>query len=468
MEEEVDGRCSCIKNSIARIRVGSIALLLILCQSLQVVSFKRIGYSLGPYPYFILLSVSAFFVPIFTSIVVFIRVTGGPFVQEIVRCKYIMHYCVVGILNALNGVLVIFSNPHVGGIMQALLTQTVIPWTLILSCIYLKSRFSWAQYLGAFIATVAIAFAGVFNSMLESPGDNPGPHHNDTSLPNHSDLAGESGESSTLLSKIIWTLIFGLGQVPLAFSAIYQEKTFRKTQVNVFYMLQWASISQFVTLVIALPSNFIPWFGGMDPESLLHSMESAVMCVGMHNSSSFPLQPGCSSASLDLCLCVSFMLLSTLLQTMMVKYSSAALSAMAITLVTPVSAFAFTLSFLLGPHVEEFSWVQWIALALLMVGILTYRQQQIREAICHRANSKYDSKQHPLLDGVRNHSEDGDDELFYGRLRSCSISCAELEGETISPRLLNSRGGIITSEYTADAGQTRILYRGVKDRRHTF
>ena len=103
MEEEVNGRYTCLKDSIARIRVGSIAILLILCQSLQVVSFKRIGYSLGPYPYFILLSVSAFFVPIFASIVLFIRITGGPFVEEIVRCKYIMHYCVVGILNALNG-----------------------------------------------------------------------------------------------------------------------------------------------------------------------------------------------------------------------------------------------------------------------------------------------------------------------------------------------------------------------------
>lgn len=342
--------------------------------------------------------------------------------------------------------------------MQALLTQTMIPWTLILSVVYLKRRFNWAQYLGAFIATAAIAFAGVFESILAHAGDKSGPQQNETVLPNPSDLAGESAESSSLLSTVMWTIIFGVGQVPLAFSAIYQEKTFRNAQVNVFYMLLWASMTQFVTLIIAVPFNFIPWFGGMDPASLLHSMESAAMCVGNHNSSSLPIQAGCSSAVLDLCLCVSFMLLSLLTQAVMVKYSSAALTAMAITLVTPASAFAFTLPFLLGPHVEAFSWVQWIALVLLMVGILTYRQQEIREALCRRANIADDDKKQPLLEPVSNQSEDGDAQSMHSR-------CSDLEGENDKcppPRLLNSRGGIIASEYTAEGGQDRILYHGVK------
>ena len=108
-DKQSDGRCTCVKKAVTRIRVGLIATLLILCQALQVVSFKRAGYSLGPYPYFILLSVSFLFVPLFALIVLFIRITGGPFIEEIVSCKYIGHYAIVGLLNALNGGYVLLS-----------------------------------------------------------------------------------------------------------------------------------------------------------------------------------------------------------------------------------------------------------------------------------------------------------------------------------------------------------------------
>jgi hypothetical protein len=53
------------------------------------------------------------------------------------------------------------------------------------------------------------------------------------------------------------------------------------------------------------------------------------------------------------------------------RYSSALLSMLVITLVTPMSAVAFTMDALMGPlHVETMNSVLWLSLLILMVGTL--------------------------------------------------------------------------------------------------
>ena len=123
----------------------------IACASLQVVAFKTAGYSLGPYPYFILLAVSFSFCPIFFAVVAYINRKGDGFVEEVQTWRFRRRFAVIGILNALNGVFIIFSNPHVAGVTQAVLAQAVIPMTMGLAFLCVGARFSPAQYFAALI-----------------------------------------------------------------------------------------------------------------------------------------------------------------------------------------------------------------------------------------------------------------------------------------------------------------------------
>jgi hypothetical protein len=91
------------------------SVMLVICGTMQAVTFKRAGYSLGPYPYFILISVSLSFVPLLFAVVAYVHWRAGGFVGDQTSWAFKKHFAVIGALNALNGVQVIFSNPHVPG-----------------------------------------------------------------------------------------------------------------------------------------------------------------------------------------------------------------------------------------------------------------------------------------------------------------------------------------------------------------
>merc|ERR1719163_1134672 len=105
-------------------------------------------------------------------------------------------------------------------------------------------------------------------------------------------------------------------------------------------MLAFSSLSQFVVLCAFLPANFIPWFGGIHPSELGSYMSNASKCF-LGQDEAIAADPGCATAGTHWAFCVLTMLLSNLLQALVVKYSSALLSTLVITMVTPCSAFAF-------------------------------------------------------------------------------------------------------------------------------
>lgn len=121
--------------------------------TLQIIAFKKLGYAFAPYPYFILLSVSFMFVPIFFSGVLFLRVTTGGFLPETTTWLFKRHYAIIGCCNAMNGVLLIFANPHTPGTVQAIFTQTIIPFVMIISIIVLRTKFNMFQVFFIFYST---------------------------------------------------------------------------------------------------------------------------------------------------------------------------------------------------------------------------------------------------------------------------------------------------------------------------
>lgn len=57
----------------------------------------------------------------------------------------------VGFLDSCASNLMVFGGHGTSGPLQALLSQGVIPIVLVLSMIFMKARYSWNQYLGAFL-----------------------------------------------------------------------------------------------------------------------------------------------------------------------------------------------------------------------------------------------------------------------------------------------------------------------------
>lgn len=433
-----------------KLRVVILAVLLIIAQTLQVISFKKTGYSYGPYPYMILIFVSATFVPLFGAAAWFISCRSGGFLPQMTSCRFKAHFCIIGLFNALNGILIIFSNPHVAGVLQSILAQAVIPFTLILSIFWLRTRYVWYQYIGAITVVGGVAVSLV-------------PTFEPTSNKSSSTSYFENGDSDT--DAIIWSALFALGQIPQALCGIYQEKVFVNApfKVNVVYMLAWASLSQFLVLACFFPVNFVPWFGSLAVTDVLPYLRNSTKCL-FHTDAA---QHQCSQALPDILFCILSMLTCNLVQALLVKYSSAVLSVFVITLVTPVSAFAFTLRFLMGNDVETVDPLEIVALGILMVGIFTYRGKTLMKGCGTKkqTNILHDSHQSvgTLQEDLMSHNYSHEDAVTVKGAHATKSDHMSNENSCFveAPELLNSRSGIIYSEYTSDGFRSApILFAG--------
>lgn len=397
-----DGKAQSPERSLRdHIQLAVSSVLLILAASGQAVSFKSVGYSMKPYPYFILLSVSWSFVPILFALVLYIHVFSGGFEQTQTTLKFKIKFIVIGAFNAANGVLVIFSNPYVGGVLQTMLLQSAIPFTMAFSAACLKARYNWTHYVG-----VLLILAGILIYITPD-------------LKDGKSVAGDS--------ELKWVLVFLFSQVPQALQSVYQEAAFRDCKCNVVYMMAWSSLAQAICLLLCAPINFIP--GIVDSsEPFLQVLADGAKCAVNRID-------GCEHAGYLLACCVATMLLTNLMQAYVVKIASASFSVVLITLVTPVSAVAFTIRFIMGSHAESLTPITWLALVVLLLGVLVFRTPaSVFQSILAGAGGSA----HPTTPATPEH-------------------LLAPPQEPAAPRFMSSRLGIISSEYTAEGGDARGL-----------
>lgn len=380
--------------NMARFRTGDVLAQLALFGVLlgssvgQRVTFKNLGYALGPYPYFILLFISAAFVLIFAVICTGIVAATGGWLPETRTWRRVGIYCMVGCCNGLQGAAMVFANPHVPGYLQALLQQAVIPFTLIVSVIALSAGYSCRQKIGVMLITVGIALQLLPEAFAAKPTE---------------------GHVS-----VMWSFVFLMGQLPVAAGAVLQEKEFQTVKVNVFHMMFWASAAQLWMLLMLAPIDTIPLVGDSSSmNNLFENMKQGWMltCYG--------------GAGVAVGNCVVTMLLAQLAQVFLVKYSSAAFAVLCSAFVVPASAAAFASPLLMGSKTEHLGPGAAAALALGCLGIALFRME--------------------TLPSCPSPTEDADSE----RLTPFSAPLIHTPSEPNDPRPLCAPGvGIIQSEYS--------------------
>ena len=107
----------------------------------------------------------------------------------------IWKFAVLGFLDAVQSILQFFSDSHVPGATQQLLQQAVIPITMIASILFLKTKYSMGQYIGATVIVL-----GIFIDIIPAFSD----------------------PESDLYAPISWTLIFLFSSLPFALSYLYK------------------------------------------------------------------------------------------------------------------------------------------------------------------------------------------------------------------------------------------------------
>eukprot|EP01134_Creolimax_fragrantissima_P003710 CFRG3710T1 len=422
----------------------------------QALVTKKTGYVMHRYPYTVLLVVSFCFVPIFFIMVLFIRWRSGGFSPHTTTRSLHTKFCVVGILNALNGMCVIFANPHVAGSLQQIMVQMVMPITMVMSIVVLRSSFQRLQIIGSLLIVIGVVielypqFTLSGRLVLTS-----GAGGDEFTCDEHTSSGAYKTHDTA--PDYFWPLVFLLGQIPMGMQSVYQELAFSQAHVNVVYMIAWSSLAQFVSLCVLSVLNFIPKFGAVPPAEFFSYMQESLECACGH-------LEGCEEAPIMLALFVCVMLVAQIVQALLVKRSSAALVVIVLTVVTPLSTVSFSIPYFMGDHTEALKLSTCLALAVLTVGVMIYR---IPDAITlNHARSRG-----ATMDALNEFGTEDVGRPFFStsslrresepllrekRLRSYTTTSDH------HPVMLNSRIGVISSEYTGEAdfldGVRTILY----------
>lgn len=159
--------------------------------------FKKMTNKMSNYPYFLSQLTSFVYLPIFFGIVLYeFKFTDyiTPTMTAFPKRKFLF----MGLFDALSGIFMLFGGIHTSGSFQALLLNSVIPFTMILSIIFLSTKYLRTQYAGAAIIMGGVAVVMVPNVIS---GSNEG-------------------------NNILFNAIFLISTVPQAFSSIYKEMAF--------------------------------------------------------------------------------------------------------------------------------------------------------------------------------------------------------------------------------------------------
>lgn len=267
-------------------------------------------------------------------------------------------FFIMGALDALAGLFMLFGGVNTSGSTQALLLQAVIPFTMTLSYIILKERYQKLQYLGATVILTGVLFVLV---------------------PKALDPSASSGENNLFL----FNMIFLMSDLPQAMSSVYKEIAFTE-DLDVNYLQAWVALWQVIFGFVLAPVNSLKFLGSnaMPLDQIPNALLNGGKCMVGINSiveNCGSNCDDCSGAWISLVIYLAFNMLYNVAIVLVIKYGGANLVYFVMTLRLPLVQVAFTLKFISNPP-DQFHWYSIVGLMLILGGLIIYRYSSSRNS----------------------------------------------------------------------------------------
>jgi len=193
--------------------------------------FKKMTNHMVNYPWFLAQLSTVVYVPVFFGIV---WLSGDAITPEM-RNFPKFQFFVMGVFDALSGVLAMFGGVHTSGSLQALLSNAIIPFTMILAYFWVNERFTSLQVLGSLVIML-----GVCAAMQPSLA---------------SDDAGVGD------NQPFFVFLYFLNNLPSAVSSVYKEVAFKGVDMDVNYLQAWVVWWQLLFGFALIPLNTLSILG---------------------------------------------------------------------------------------------------------------------------------------------------------------------------------------------------------------
>lgn len=263
-------------------------------------------------------------------------------------------FAVMGFLDCLAGIMQIFAATYLPGSLLVLLTQSAIPISMVLSKLFLGLSYHQTQYIAA-----TVVCGGIILVLAPS-------------------IFGDGGDGGG--ATVLWSAVLIASCVPMCLSSIYKEIALGSVDLDPVYLNAWIAVFQFAfSLPLAIPAAIAgspPVYPGDLPQNL---WEGFLCYLGRSSST-------CDDDSLDDChvdkcyvqgplfvnVYLVFNIGYNILIIFILKYGSANILWLAMTVMVPLGNLAFALPFM--PQNTTITPFDLAGLVVIMVGLVGYRK----------------------------------------------------------------------------------------------
>merc|ERR1712166_579940 len=274
---------------------------------------------------------------------------------------------IFSIFDQINASLTSLPAPFIDITSQNIMQNMVIVWTLLISIVYLGTRYHQVHYIGS-VLVVLSGLAAISVEIQSGKG-----------LGEYKTASGQTEQSNPG-----WYLIFLLGTIPAGMSNCYKQKTLQSFNLEVMYATLWSGWFQILWGVLFFPLNWIPlpnlqteapedtldyfqrgWqcFIGNNPDGDLSATNAVEMSVCQ--------SPGGSAATWFLVYLV-FNLSFNVLFLWLTKRMSATWAAIATVLCQDLSSLFSMSKLLMGDEAQAVTYEQYVGLTIAAVAMWAY------------------------------------------------------------------------------------------------
>jgi drug/metabolite transporter (DMT)-like permease len=320
------------------------------------VFYKKMIGKFQNYPYFLSQWTTLVYLPVFWGLVWYSRYSGSNEVTEEMRNFPKYKFFIMGMFDAIAGLLAIFGAVHTSGSMQSLLNQTMIPFTMILAYMFLKERYSVNQLVGA-----SILAAGILTALLP-------------------EYFGNSGDSSDGDNQLIFNILFLAQNIPAAMSCVYKQYAFT-VDIEANYLQAWVAFWQFLFGLVLAPTNAFAFLGQSQiplkeiPVTVYNGFKCMIGINTVISDCTENVCDDCSGSWIPLVIYLAFNMAMNVALVLVIKYGGANMYNLVGALALPLIQLAFCVSFINNPP-DPIHWYIILSLVLILFGLFIYRYKK--------------------------------------------------------------------------------------------
>lgn len=320
-------------------------------------------------------------------------------------------FAIMAVFDTLSSTMQVFSSIYLPGPLLVLLPQASIPISMLMSRMYLKSTYTCFQIIGAGVVILGIlvvlepvmtnrhapdylcvavnkandclaceaemtqedceGYAATTDGMLSFESDKTPSLRNESAL-HTCEWVKSSHETSDTSTLLFWSCILLFSCIPLSMSSIYKERKLSRYEFNPIYLNGWLCLFQTpLSAILAIPGGILS-SPKVTPTELPSNMWDGMKCflgTGTITTGCHPDECRWAMATMVAFTLICFVYVN--LMVLLLKFGSANLMFLALTLIVPVANLAFALPIMPTPVTLHASDI--LGLAVIMTGIVSYR-----------------------------------------------------------------------------------------------